>query len=192
MPSSNRFNRVFMSYENQPGTATASIRSTNDRSSSLYSQRNSLADGLFLVSRSLRRMQIEHAVMGDGALALEDPSKINAVQKPGECRPEIELIMSPDHYAKFRSSWVNQRLAAIDAEDHQFWDNRTGYLLCVYVTGDWVKLGRRAFRVPEVAVLPKTDDRISYWIPDFTDTRRSASEERRIREKGVICRSIAA
>ena len=180
-----------MSYENKPGTVTASTRS-GDRSSSLYSQRNSLADGLFLVSRSLRRMQIEHAVMGDGALALEDSLRINAVPRPGERSPEIELIMSPEHYAKFRSSWVNQRLAAIDADENQFWDNRTGYLLCVYVTGDWVKLGRRAFRVPDVAALPKTDDRISYWIPDFTDTRRSASEERRIREKGVVCQSIAA
>ena len=180
-----------MSYENQPRTAITSTRST-DRSSSLYSQRNSLADGLFLVSRSLRRMQIEHAVMGDGALALGDPLKINAVQSPGERSPEIELIMSQDHYEKFRSSWVNQRLAAIDTDDHQFWDNRTGYLLCVYVTGDWVKLGRRAFRVPDVAALPKTDDRISYWIPDFTDTRRSVVDERRSREKGVVCQSVAA
>ena len=95
-------------------------------------------------------------------------------------------------YAKFRSSWVNQRLAAIDTDDHQFWDNRTGYLLCVYVTNDWVKVGRRAFRVPDVAALPKTGDRISYWIPDVTDTRRSVIDERRTRQKNVVCRSIAA
>ena len=74
-------------------------------------------------------MQIEHAVMGDGALALKDSLKINDVLRPGERSPEIELIMSPEHYAKFRSSWVNQRLATIDADKHQFWDNRTGYLL---------------------------------------------------------------
>ena len=180
-----------MSYENQPGTVTASIQ-PNNRPSVLYSQRNSLVDSLFLVSRSLRRMQIEHAVMGDGALTLKDPLKINAALGPGERSPEIELIMSPDHYAKFRSSWVNQRLAAIDTDDHQFWDNRTGYLLCIYVTGNWVKLGRQAFRVPDVAVLPKTDDRISYWIPDVTDARRSVLEERRSREKGVVCQLIAA
>jgi|GEM_PF-1437817 len=180
-----------MSYENQPGTVTASTHS-NGQPSLLYSQRNSLVDGLFLVSRSLRRMQIEHAVMGAGALALKDPLNTNPVPRPGECSPEIELIMSLDDYAKFRSSWVNQRLAAIDAEDHQFWDNRTGYLLCIYVIGDWIKLGRRAFRIPDVAALPKTDDRISYWIPDMTDTRRSLIEERRIRDKGVVCQSVAA
>ena len=180
-----------MSYANQPRTVTALTRSI-DRSSSLYSQRNSLIDGLFLVSRSLRRMQIEHAVMGDGALALKDSLKINDVLRPGERSPEIELIMSPEHYAKFRSSWVNQRLATIDADKNQFWDNRTGYLLCIYVTGDWIKLGRRALRVPDVAALPKTDDRIPYWIPDATDTRRLAVDERRSREKGVVCQSIAA
>lgn len=137
-------------------------------------------------------MQIEHAVMGDGARALKDPSKINDVLRPDERSPEIELIMSAEHYAKFRSSWVNQRLATIDADKHQFWDNRTGYLLCIYVTDDWIKLGRRALRVPDVAALPKTDDRISYWIPDTTDTRRLAVDDRRSREKGVVCQSIAA
>lgn len=180
-----------MSYENQPRTITASTQ-TNDRSPVLYSQRNSLVDSLFLVSRSLRRMQIEHAVMGDGALALKDQSMLNAVPRSGERSPEIELIMSPEDYEKFRSSWVNQRLAATDVENHQFWDNRTGYLLCIYVIGDWIKLGRRAFRIPDVAALPKTDDRISYWIPNVTDTRRSLIEERRIREKSVVCRSVAA
>ncbi len=188
-----------MSYENQPGTVTASIQ-TNDRppvlSPILYSQRNSLVDSLVLVSRSLRRMQIEHAVMGDGALALKNSlntrANTSAVPRLDERGPEIELIMSSDHYAKFRSSWVNQRLAAIDTDAHQFWDNRTGYLLCIYVTGYWVKLGQRAFRVPDVAALPKTDDRISYWIPDVTDMYRSVLEERRIREKGLVCQSIAA
>ena len=180
-----------MSYEHQLGTITTSIQ-PNERPPILYSQRNSLGDSLLLVSRNLRRMQIEHAVMGDGALALKDPLNTSVVPRPGERGPEIELIMSSDHYAKFRSSWVNQRLAAIDTDDHQFWDNRTGYLLCVYVTNDWVKLGRRAFRVPDVAALPKTDDRISYWIPDVTDMRRSVIDDRRTREKNVICRSIAA
>ena len=137
-------------------------------------------------------MHIEHAVMGDGALVLEDLLKINDVPRPGERSPEIELIMSPDHYAKFRSSWVNQRLATIDADKHQFWDNRTGYLLCIYVTGDWIKFGRRTLRVPDVATLPRTDDRISYWIPDVPDTRRLALDERRSREKRVVCQSIAA
>ena len=137
-------------------------------------------------------MQIEHAVMGDGAIALENPLKIDDFPRPGERSPEIELIMSPEHYAKFRSSWVNQRLATIDAEAHQFWDNRTGYLLCIHVTGDWIKLGRRALRVPDVTTLPKTNERISYWIPDATDTRRLAADERRSREKGVVGQSIAA
>ncbi len=180
-----------MSYENQPRTITAPIQTT-DRPPVLYSQRNSLVDSLILVSRSLRRMQIEHAVMGDGALALKDPLSPSAVPRPGERGPEIELIMSSDHYAKFRSSWVNQRLAAIDTDTHQFWDNRTGYLLYVHVIGDWIKLGRRAFKIPNIAVLPKTDDRISYWIPDVMDARRSLVEERRLREKGLVCKSIAA
>ena len=180
-----------MSYENQPGTVTGSIP-TIDRPPVLYSQRNSLVDSLVLVSRSLRRMQIEHAVMGDGALALKDSLNTSVAARLDERSPEIELIMSPDHYAKFRSSWVNQRLAAIDTDAHQFWDNRTGYLLCVCVTGDWVKLGRRAFRVPNVAALPKTDDHVSYWIPDGTDKRRSVLDDRRTREKGMVCQSIAA
>ena len=180
-----------MSYENQPGTVTVSIQ-TNDRPPVHYSQRNSLVDSLVLVSRSLRRMQIEHAVMGDGALALKNLLNTSAVPRLDERGPEIELIMSPDHYEKFRSSWVNQRLAAIDTEAHQFWDNRTGYLLCIYVAGDWIKLGRRAFQVPDVAALPKTDDHVSYWIPDVTDRRRSVLDDGRTREKGMVGQSIAA
>ncbi len=171
-------------------SATTTRLQTNRLSVGLpmYSQRDSLIDSVHFLSRSLTRMRIQHAVMGSCALSIRDH-----VPHPSSDRSQdIELLMSPEHYAKFRSTWLNQRLASIESEDHQFWDNRTGYLLRIYVTGEWIKLGKRALRVPEFAALPKTDDGIAYWIPDAPDTRVKPIEERRPWEKISAQRTIAA
>jgi hypothetical protein len=155
---------------------------------SQYSQRDSLIDSLTFLSRSLTRMRIQHAVMGPVS-STRDPGPTNPSSDRGQ---DIELLMSPEHYAKFRSNWLNQRLASIESDDHQFWDNRTGYLLRIYITGDWIKIGKRALRVPDCATLPKNEDGIAYWIPDASDTRVKPPEERRPWEKISAQSTIAA
>ncbi len=153
----------------------------------MYSQRNSLVDCLHFLSRSLMRMRIQHAVMGSSAIALNS----HDLHPSSDRAQEIELLMSADHYEKFQSTWVNQRLAAIDSDDRQFWDNRTGYILRIHLTGDWLKIGKRALRIPDLTQLPTSEDGIAYWIPETQDTRRSPSEERR-REKVAPYCTIAA
>jgi hypothetical protein len=197
--SSIRLNRVFMRYVTQsksdsipapstyPATSTASDLNRSSVGTLMYSQRDSLVDSLHFLSRSLMRMRIQHAVMGPSAIALKDCD----LHPSGERAQEIELIMSAENYAKFRSTWVNQRLAAVDSDDRQFWDNRTGYVLRIYITGDWLKTGKRALRVPDSTQLPKSEDGIAYWIPDAQDIRRNPSEERR-REKVAPYCTIAA
>jgi hypothetical protein len=149
-----------------PATSTASDLNRSSVGTLMYSQRDSLVDS---------------------AIALKDCD----LHPSGERAQEIELIMSAENYAKFRSTWVNQRLAAVDSDDRQFWDNRTGYVLRIYITGDWLKTGKRALRVPDSTQLPKSEDGIAYWIPDAQDIRRNPSEERR-REKVAPYCTIAA
>jgi hypothetical protein len=170
-----------------PATSTPSDLNHSSVGTLMYSQRNSLVDCLHFLSRSLMRMRIQHAVMGSSAIALNS----HAPHASSERAQEIELLMSADHYAKFQSTWVNQRLAAIDSDDRQFWDNRTGYVLRIHLTGDWLKMGKRALRVPDLTQLPTSDDGIAYWIPEAQDLRRTPSEERR-REKVAPYCTIAA
>jgi hypothetical protein len=183
-------------YPSDPSTATqlgqhrSSTRSPNRSSLGLpmYSQRDSLVDSLHFLSRSLTRMRIQHAVMGASAVALRE----QIPHSSGDRGQDIDLMMSPEDYAKFRSTWVNQRLASIESDEHQFWDNRTGYLVRIHITGAWIKTGKRAIRVPDLSTLPKTEDGIAYWIPDAADPRFKPAEERRPWEKIAPQRTIAA
>lgn len=136
---------------------SSSLFQANHPYSPIYSQCGDLFSNIKFLSRSLRRMNVDHAITGKSAMVMESGTFEMEVE------PEIELILSNDSYEHFLKICVHQQVKPIDGEDRMFWDNRTGCTIRVYVVGENFPQGRRSMEIPALHLLPTNDEGIKSW-----------------------------
>ncbi len=134
--------------------------------SPVYSQCGDLFSSIQILSRSLRRMHVDHALTGICAVVMA------AGGAESGTKPEIDLILSHQSYAHFLKICVHQQVKPIEGEDRAFWDNRTGCTVRIYVTGERVKVGRRSIEIPQLNMMPMNDEGIKSWTVESKRSRK--------------------
>lgn len=133
-----------------------------------YSQCGDLFSSIQFLSRSLRRMNVDHALTGVSADVME-----SGVTHPG-MKSEIDLILSRQSYEHFLKSCVHQQMKPIEGEERTFWDHRTGCTMRIYVTGERLKVGRRSIEIPELNRMAVNDEGIKSWTVESKSSREAS------------------
>ncbi len=157
-------------------SSSSSAFRTNSHYSPVYSQCGDLFISIQFLSRSLRRMNVDHALTGVSAVVME-----SGVAGP-DIKSEIDLILSHQSYEHFLKSCVHQQVKPIEGEARAFWDNRTGCTVRIYVAGERIKVGRRSIEIPELNTMTLNDEGIKSWT---AETKSSRATSRKLKVSGV-------
>ncbi len=133
----------------------------------IYSQCGDLFSSVKFLSRSLKRMLVDHAITGYSAQVMESDRLMCGIGS------DIDLIMSDESYEHFLRSCVHQRMKPIEGEQRMFWDSRTGCTVRIYVTGERIKVGRRSVKIPALGVMLPNDEGIKTWTLDIPVVRKA-------------------
>jgi hypothetical protein len=154
-------------------SSSSSAFRTASNYSPVYSQCGDLFSSIKFLSRSLRRMNVDHALTGCSAVVME-----SGVAGP-EMKSEIDLILSRQSYEHFLKSCVHQQVKPIEGEERAFWDNRTGCTVRIYVAGERLKIGRRSVEIPELNMMRLNDEGIKSWTVESKVKSKSVRETSR-------------
>jgi hypothetical protein len=147
-------------------SSSSSAFRTPAKYSPVYSQCGDLLNSIQILSRSLRRMHVDHALTGISAVVMA-----SGVTGP-ETKPEIDLVLSHQSYMHFLKSCVHQQVKPIEGEERTFWDSRTGCTVRICVAGERVKIGRRSIEIPALNTMEINEDGIKSWIVESKGTRK--------------------
>ncbi len=149
-------------------SSSSSTFRTTSNYSPVYSQCGDLFSSIQFLSRSLRRMNVDHALTGVSAVVME-----SGVTGP-EIASEIDLILSRQSYEHFLKSCVHQQVKPIEGDERAFWDNRTGCTVRIYMTGERLKVGRRSIEIPELNMMALNDEGIKSWTVESKSSRETS------------------
>jgi hypothetical protein len=161
-------NLTFPLHSSLRSSTSSSAFRTASSYSPVYSQCGDLFSSIQFLSRSLRRMNVDHAITGVSAIVMESGGSGT------EIKSEVDLILSRQSYEHFLKSCVHQQMKPIEGEERTFWDHRTGCTLRIYMTGERLKVGRRSIEIPELHMMNLNDEGIKCWTVESKSARETA------------------
>jgi hypothetical protein len=166
-----------------PSYGLSSIFRVSSQYSPLYSQCGDLLNSIVFLSRSLRRMNVDHAITGAAVLAME--SSFDQSMSYSSVEPLIELVLSGNSYEHFLKSCVHQQIKPIEGEDRMFWDNRTGCTVRIYLTGESMKVGHRSIVIPALNGMTLNAEGIKSWNIEQYCTQNKSLKRQTITKKAA-------